>query len=809
MIRKKICFRSGMMIGVKERIRMNKYVWKTDRRNTRKNRWNIRKIRNGKCILLSLALWIGCLFLLAGCGEQEEEIPLGRYTEREVPAPASGVGFAYAHPLPDGGYYLYGDGIDRTKAEPDGTSSAEGWGWQNSVNIGRKTEFAIADSGATVFEYFPKFYTEENQDQIVFYYYYVDADGDRRPLELQGEDYRSDLDLSHFSFAPDERLYAEAESWVYRVNVENGALEKLFETVGDVDEFAYIGDTMIAIDDEKAYLYDMSKEELLEENSVLSEFVVSHHPGGKILLAVKETDADNNPVLYLGCRSGLYRYVWGGSVIEQIADGRLLTLGNSQYTPLALQILPEEEFRVFFSGNRIVELYYDENIPARPSRELTIYSLEENGMIRYAGQLFGQEHPDVLVNYETGMDGDNAVSKEDAIKNLNTRLLAGETPDILILDDMDMEQYAQKGILKAMDDFLSPYEEEGVLYQNIIEGMRMTENDSIYGVPMTVYLPLWYSEKKYLDGEQGLSDLVAGAKKARADHPEGPLLSTPYPRDLLNELIPVCLPAWTDEDGALQEDKIEEFYQAMQRLWELDSAGLPGDARMKWQQGYMEEWDYPEEEKLLRMIYGGGYNDYNNIGESWMVFCYMENSWQDMQQVHVYPRNIREGYIDKAVTDEVVYEKLIGQADNVYWAENIVGLCEQAKEPELAEEFMELLLSERMMNKWWLNGVFETGVTIRKDSLENILDINNNEYAEVAGWNSQMINTMYHEAVWPDEKEKQWLYQMMEDADCCYRSGTMLGETAKEVGLQVLDGSLTPEEGAKEVAKRMAIEMEE
>ena len=49
----------------------------------------------------------------------------------------------------------------------------------------------------------------------------------------------------------------------------------------------------------------------------------------------------------------------------------------------------------------------------------------------------------------------------------------------------------------------------------------------------------------------------------------------------------------------------------------------------------------------------------------------------------------------------------------------------------------------------------------------------------------------------------------MEESDCCYRKGTLLEETVREVGFRVLDGELTPEEGAEEVARKMAIEMEE
>lgn len=137
-----------------------------------------------------------------------------------------------------------------------------------------------------------------------------------------------------------------------------------------------------------------------------------------------------------------------------------------------------------------------------------------------------------------------------------------------------------------------------------------------------------------------------------------------------------------------------------------------------------------------------------------------------------------------------------------------MGLCEQAKEPELAEEYLNLLLSDTMMRKWWLESPSAYGgITIRKDSFKDLLDIDNVEYGEVMGWKDPA--RMNAENIWTTEEKKEWFYQMMEDADCCYRPGTMLEECAMEVGLKVLDGELTPGEGAEEVARRMAIEMDE
>ena len=685
-----------------------------------------------------------CVLALTACGSREEEIPMGRYADREVKLP--GAGFEYMHPCPEGSYYLFGNDVDLTHVAADGTVDSDKWGWENNANIHVKFSYGVSDEGAVIFGYTPMFYSDEEYEAFAaegeyrYLYYYVNEEGDRHPLELYGSDYQKATNLEKFAFAPDGRVYAASASCVYRINVESGETESLFTTQSQIKEFAFVGNTMVALDTEKAYLYDMAGEKLLEDNNVLNEFAASHQ-SGRIVLAVADqvvdaADGDHSTVLYLACRTGLYRYVWDGSVIEQIADGQMVALGDSQYDPYALQILDNEQFRVYFSGNYMVEMYYDEALPARPSKELTVYSLEENGRIRYAGRLFQKEHPDVLVKYETGIDGDNAVSREDALKNLNTKILAGEVPDVIILDNIDMEQYADKGVLKELDDFLAPYEEERILYQNILEGMRMTETNKIYGVPLTVELPLYLGEKKYVNDMQGLEGMIAGAELAREEHPDGPLIDTPCQENLFNIIIPICLPAWTGEDGSLDTDSLTKFYESAVRLWELDSEGFSEEGRLKWQQALAEETD-------LANIMFGQYEDFYGIGETWINLGYLKNAWYGVTNLHTRMENYRNDYsYYKKLDDEVVYGRMTGQAGNIYRARTITGLCEQAAEPELAEEL-------------------------------------------------------------------QWLFDRMEESDCCYRTGTLLEETVREVGFRVLEGELTPGEGAKEVERKMAISMNE
>lgn len=759
-------------------------------------------------VLLFIMVCVMCA-AFSGCGgSQEEEIPMGRYADREVKLPPGT--FDYMHPCPDGSYYLYGLDTELTYVDAQGGSKAKDRGWEKNANIHVKYEVGVADNGAAVFAYAPRFWNDEELEarwlsgDICYLYFYVDEKGEKHALEPHGEGYQKGTNLNTFAFSPEGELYAASDHAVYRVNVETGEVESLFATEKQVKSMVFTGDVMLAADDGKAYFYDRAEGKLLDGNGALDVFLSSHSTGGLVMAL---GDRENEQILYMGCRTGLYRYIWGGSVIEQIADGQMTALGDTQRSPRALQVLDNGAFRVMFSGNYMVEMYYDETLPARPAKELTVYSLEENGWIRYAGQLFQKEHPDVLVRYETGMDGDNAVSREDALRNLNTRLLAGDVPDVIVMDQMDIEQYADKGVLRELDGILQPYLDDGILYQNIVEGMRMTEKNKIYSVPMMVYLPLWLGEKMYLDGEDSLEDIVAGMEKARQKHPEGAILYTLYPKDVLLQTMPVCLPAWTGEDGSLDVEKLTAYYQAVRRMWEIDCAGFDDAGREAWQKNNME-WYAPEDMDMADIGFNFQYAVQQNFGETWLQLGFLMTPQVGMTGIHVTKANMAADWQEKELEDAVAYDACTGQADNVYWARTIVGLCEQGKEPELAEAYMNLLLSDPMMRKWWLDKPRNrSGLTIRKDSLGDILDIDNIEFGQTMGFKDP--TGVNHPNFWPTEEEKQWLYQMMEDASCCYRPGTMLEECAMEVGVRVLEGELTPEEGAKEVERKMAIAMEE
>jgi len=64
--------------------------------------------------------------------------------------------------------------------------------------------------------------------------------------------------------------------------------------------------------------------------------------------------------------------------------------------------------------------------------------------------LFQKKYPDVYVNIETGMSGDDSVTDTDALKVLNTEIMAGTGPDVLLLDGISEDTYIEKGMLEDL-----------------------------------------------------------------------------------------------------------------------------------------------------------------------------------------------------------------------------------------------------------------------------------------------------------------------------------------------------------------------
>ena len=79
------------------------------------------------------------------------------------------------------------------------------------------------------------------------------------------------------------------------------------------------------------------------------------------------------------------------------------------------------------------------------------------------------------VNFEVGTSG--GASAEDALRTLNTELVAGKGPDVLILDGMPLQSFIDKGVLAELSQVISA---DGLIPQ-VVDPMRT--DGKLYAVP--------------------------------------------------------------------------------------------------------------------------------------------------------------------------------------------------------------------------------------------------------------------------------------------------------------------------------------
>lgn len=111
------------------------------------------------------------------------------------------------------------------------------------------------------------------------------------------------------------------------------------------------------------------------------------------------------------------------------------------------------------------------------------------------------------------------MTREDAVKRLNTQVLAGEGPDILLLDGLPAETYMEKGMLKDIRPILEGLPEEEALFANVVDSF--TDGDgAVYTMPMCIRVPLLVGDREQIAGMNDLERIAAKMENRRAEYPQ-------------------------------------------------------------------------------------------------------------------------------------------------------------------------------------------------------------------------------------------------------------------------------------------------
>lgn len=87
------------------------------------------------------------------------------------------------------------------------------------------------------------------------------------------------------------------------------------------------------------------------------------------------------------------------------------------------------------------------------SEAFKVYMLTENQELEKVIQSFNNVNPDLKIEFEVGIN-DSLKTPSDAVKELNTQLLSGDGPDIVIMDDLNAEAYSDSEQLAEITEIV-------------------------------------------------------------------------------------------------------------------------------------------------------------------------------------------------------------------------------------------------------------------------------------------------------------------------------------------------------------------
>ncbi|MDE7284195.1 MAG: extracellular solute-binding protein [Lachnospiraceae bacterium] len=550
---------------------------------------------------------------------------------------------------------------------------------------------------------------------------------------------------------------------------------------------------------EPPLIYDMEKKEYVEDE-VLIDFIKENYPntyfdGGRRYKMY--FFAGEEGVIYIAGKKGLYRHVIGGSVMEQIIDGSRYAFAS--YEIVAMTMLADNTFLTLFTDGRLARYVYDPDVETVPDDSLKVYSLNDNDTIRQAIALYKIAYPGIAVEYEIGMEKGSSVTREDALKKLNTKIMAGEGPDVLILDDMPIDSYIEKGLLVDLSTILDSLDDEEELFDNIVQEMK--KDDKVYAIPCEIQIPVMAGAEKYISQLEDLESIADMMEKLRADNPGKPLLDIYTEKGIMRYFAMSCVPAWTTESGELDSEMIAQFLEQTKRIYDAQIDGLPAEVieedkrkNANWLKGIGELDGSIENTKYLRTLQ----NAHKYIkGEIQLAYTALS---------HV------SGYNEIISINEVEnfegskWTVMNGQSSNVFCAKTLLGINAASKRTDQAENFIRVCLGKENQSN------LDDGLAVNKAAFEEnfIFDtsMTNGEYSAIDMTTEEGL-TLHFIVYPPNEEQIADLRKCVEEADTPYIENTVLENVVYEEGILYMQGAQSLEDAVSAIEKKISIYLAE
>ena len=399
---------------------------------------------------------------------------------------------------------------------------------------------------------------------------------------------------------------------------------------------------------------------------------------------------------------------------------------------------------------------------------LKIYSLKENSMIRSSLAFFRRKHTDISINYTVGYTGEDGFSVSDAIRKLNTEIMADEGPDIIVLDNLPVEEYISKGVLEPVTDIVNEKKDE--IFFNMIEGYN--KESEIFCVPTTFRIPVIIGNSEVVSAES--SKAVIDQMKQQ----ESPVLTR---QDFPYAAMYMFVTSDMVEKDGMNEEKLTAYYNDLLRLKEMGNVTdkIVGESDYSMNQT-VDIFPYGESDVPSDIYFGEAKA---GVGQIAYADSYIKLNSARKQA------DIQFDYLNKS-------------GGNYYIPTEVLGINSRSSYKDAAKEFLSLYLTEEVQNTNTM------GFSINRNSMRNSAAVTDSPqyYSTIY---KKLEDTSGLDLYTLSTDEFNELLQFVELADTPVRVDAVVTETVMEQADKILYEGLDVQTAVQTVCDKINLYLKE
>lgn len=384
----------------------------------------------------------------------------------------------------------------------------------------------------------------------------------------------NDAEMLKVEFTSTGELLIAKPMQIVLLDSSNEKIETEYNINGMVNAYEATEEQLYAIIDGKFTVFDLKtgeEGEVGEFENVAKNIDNLKINGNANILSIK---GENETTFF--CALNTYNSDFPGlmsvshSEIEGVIDGSSTYLGHYDY--YLGKIIEKDKntlFGLYFGQpDKVVKYTYNPE-KASTTKELTVYSLKNNNVIRQNMILFQQQNPGIRINLELGIPEGKDITIQDAIKTLNTELAAGRGPDVIVLDGLPIESYIEQKLLEDITSVVDEANTDNQLYDAIVYTYK--KNDKLQAVPTRFSAMVIEGEEAIVNEGEDFNKLTDTALTLPKNEIQ---IFNPFSFDHIATISYRTYLAYKlTEETSISKEILEEYYSALQTWYGMVEMG--------------------------------------------------------------------------------------------------------------------------------------------------------------------------------------------------------------------------------------------